>query len=175
MKEFRESQKFNQWWLWILFLVMFFALGLNGVDIFERTESWLAFLGPGFVAAMMILFAILELRTTITADGIESYFWLFGKKRIFRSEIEGFTVREYSAIKEFGGWGYRIGPRGKALNMYGKHGLELDLRGGEKLMIGTQRPEELRAFMEWYLGEESFSDEAVELKLKELRLDELES
>ncbi|MEO0731228.1 MAG: PH domain-containing protein [Bacteroidota bacterium] len=175
MKEFRESQKFNQWWLWAIMLTLFVALGLNGIDIFERTESWLAFVGPGAIVLTMILMAVLELRTTITESGIEAYFWPFGRKRIFWSEIEGYRIKEYSPLKEFGGWGYRIGPHGKAFNMYGNMGLELDLKSGKKLMIGTQRPEELGQFLEWCLAEkDGLTDEMVSLKLKELRLNELD-
>lgn len=176
MEEYKESQKFNQWWLWILYLAIFVGLIFQGIDIFERTESPAAFIGVGIVALTMILLASLELRTTITADGIEARFWPFGRKRVFRSEIVKARVRQYSSIREFGGWGYRITPRGTVFNMYGRSGLELELTNGKTLMIGTQRPEELAEFMRWYLDEEEdvLTDEEVTLKLKELRLDELE-
>ncbi|MEM9259217.1 MAG: hypothetical protein AAGA62_06185 [Bacteroidota bacterium] len=176
MNEFNESQKFNQWWLWLLNIGLFIMLLLVGIDGFERTESWEAFIGVGVMALTMILLATIELRTKITADGLEVKFWPFAKKRIFRSEIKKAQVRKYSPLREFGGWGYRIGPGGKAFNMYGNQGLQLEMTDGEKLMIGTQRPEELAEFMRWYLGEEEdvLTDEEVTLKLKELRLDELE-
>lgn len=168
-----ERQKFNQWWLW---LIMFVTLAATAVPLFEGVMNGAIkagmFLGPAVMFAVMILLATLELRTTITEDGIEVKFWPLGTKRIFRAEIEGAVVRKYSPIGEYGGWGYRIGPNGKAFNMQGNQGLQLALEGGEQLMIGTQKPEELATFMEAYLREEKLDEKALELR--ELRKNKLE-
>ena len=128
-------------------------------------------IGPLVTAVVMIFLATLELRTTITEDGIEVKFWPLVTKRIFRSEIKSAAVRKYSPIREFGGWGYRFGLKGTAINMQGNHGLELDLKNSSNLMIGTQKPEELAAFMEEYLRDEGLEEE--ELKLREIRENKL--
>ena len=50
---------------------------------------------------------------------------------------------------EYGGWGYRISPRnGKAFNIKGSWGLQLVLSNGDKLLLGTQKPEELKKAIE---------------------------
>ena len=80
-------------------------------------------------------------------------------------------MRKYSPLREFGGWGYRVGPGGKAFNMQGNMGLQLEMMGGEKLLIGTRKPEELAAWVEnWRQTDEDgeFSDKMVTLKLKNL-------
>jgi hypothetical protein len=50
-------------------------------------------------------------------------------------------------------------------------GLQLEMMDGEKLLIGTRKPEELAAWVEnWRQTDEDgeFSDKMVALKLKEL-------
>jgi hypothetical protein len=173
---FKESQKFNQWWLWLLNLSIFGGLAVNGWSTWDNGGGFVpAIIGPAVMALVMILLATIELRTVITDDGIEVKFWPLGRQRIFKSEIKKAVVRKYSPIKEFGGWGYRIGPGGKAYNMQGGHGLQLEFKNGERLLIGTQKPEELAAFIEEYLEDhEVLDDEMVSLKLKELRENKLE-
>jgi hypothetical protein len=52
-------------------------------------------------------------------------------------------VRKYKPLAEFGGWGLRFGVSGKAYNISGNKGLQLELTNNKKLLIGTQKPEEL--------------------------------
>jgi len=170
---FRESQKFNQWWVWLL------VLGATGLAILAGVLSWRAEndLLPLIVSAIAgaiapVTLALLELRTRITEDGIEVKLWPFGRRRIFRSEIAEARVREYSPLKEFGGWGYRINKDGKAFNMYGNHGLQLRLKNGERILIGTQRPEELTELMDFYLNDEK---DIESLELKELPKEKLKN
>ncbi|WP_020569443.1 hypothetical protein [Neolewinella persica] len=174
--QYKESQKFNQWWLWLINLVVFAGVSVAGWSSWSNGGGIVeALIGPGVMALVMILLATLELRTVITEDGIEVKFWPFGRQRIFKSEIKRAEVRKYMPIREFGGWGYRIGPGGKAYNMQGNHGLQLEFMDGERLMIGTQRPEELETFIKGYLeNNEALDDEMVSLKLKELRENKLE-
>lgn len=171
--EYIERQKFNQWWLWLLLfgvflstLVPIFQEGLNDGFHFGML------IGPAVTALIMIFIATLEMRTTISEDGIEVKFWPIVTKRIFRSEIEGAVVRKYSPLREFGGWGYRFGINGPAINMQGNQGLQLALKDGKSFMIGTQKPAELAAFMENYLEERNLELEA--LKLKEIEENKLE-
>ena len=49
------------------------------------------------------------------------------------------------AISEYGGYGIRSGPRGPAYIAQGNRGVELELTDGGKMLIGSQRAEELAA------------------------------
>lgn len=169
--KYRESQKFNQWWLWLLNLALFLGLAVVGYTSWTGGGGLLSSaVGPLLMALIMILLATIELRTVISEDGLEVRFWPFGRRRVFKSEIKSAQVRKYSPLGEFGGWGYRVGPGGKAFNMQGNMGLQLEMKDGEKLLIGTRKPKELAAWVENWLqtGEdEEFSDDMVSLKLKE--------
>jgi len=53
-------------------------------------------------------------------------------------------IRQYQAVAEYGGWGYRnfsLG-HGKALNVTGNQGIQLLFNDGSKLLIGTEKPAE---------------------------------
>jgi hypothetical protein len=158
--------------LWLLNLVIFAGLTVVGFNSWSNGDGLLtALVGPMSMALVMILLATIELRTVVTEDGLEVKFWPLGRRRIFKSEIKSARVRKYSPLREFGGWGYRIGPAGKAFNMQGDMGLQLEMKDGDRLLIGTRKPEELAAWIENWLQadeDEEFSDEMVTLKLKEL-------
>ncbi len=175
--EYRESQKFNQWWLWLLNLALFLGAVTIGYTSWTGGGDPVSSAAiPLVMAVTMILLATIELRTVITDEGLEVKFWPFGRRRIFKSEIKRAHVRKYSPLKEYGGWGYRVGPRGKAFNMQGNMGLQLEMKDGDKLLIGTRKPEELAAWIEGWLASSDdgeLTDEMVTLKLKEL--EELEA
>lgn len=164
---FQEKQKFNQWWVWLIMLVST-AIGIGaGWSAYAESGDLIAMIvggGVGILAAIM--FALITLKTTITSEGIEIAFRPFSSRRIFRSEIKKAYVRKYSPIGEYGGWGYRIGSKGKAYNVSGEFGLQLELNSGESILVGTQHPEILEELMVDYLDEEATED-ILELKALE--------
>ncbi len=62
---------------------------------------------------------------------------------IAAGDLKGYEVLTYSPIKDYGGWGIRYGRGGKAYNVRGNRGVQLQLANGQRLLIGSQRPEEL--------------------------------
>lgn len=55
-------------------------------------------------------------------------------------------MRTYSPLSEYGGWGYK-GGLGKAYSTGGRQGLQLVLANGDRLLLGTQRPAEMRLIL----------------------------
>ena len=93
------------------------------------------------------MFLNLRLETFIKNDGIHVRFFPFHIK--FKhypwESISRSYVREYSPLMEYGGWGLRMGLFGKgtAFNVSGSMGLQLEFTNSKKLLIGTNKPEEL--------------------------------
>ena len=58
-------------------------------------------------------------------------------------EIESVEARSYHPLREYGGWGVRFGAGGKAYNVSGNRGVQLVLRGGQRLLIGSRCAERL--------------------------------
>ena len=54
-------------------------------------------------------------------------------------------ARQYKPLQEYGGWGIRFGfaESGTAYTISGKHGLQLVYDKGKRLLIGTQKPDEV--------------------------------
>lgn len=98
-------------------------------------------------AAIVLLFLNLKLETYIQSDGIYvRFFPVHFSYRFFAfEELEKSYVRKYSPLWEYGGWGLRYGifGQGKAFNVAGNQGLQLEFKDGSKLLIGTQKPTEL--------------------------------
>ena len=145
---FLEHQSFGKKW-WPLLLPS--ALVPVAITLYHWQQApalhWFELLPlAGILLAVWGLFFALRLRTRITQEGIYVQFWPFHWKALFFpwEKIEKAYVRSYSPMGEYGGWGLRYGfSKGKAYNVWGCKGLQLEFSDGKKLLIGTQRPEEL--------------------------------
>jgi len=136
MVYFREAQQFRQWWLWML-LVVPAAMG-----IWRQRLPWVVLL----LLAAPLWFWFLRLITEVRDDGVHLHFFLLWKKRVILfHEIRSAQARTYRPLMEYGGWGIRWGLSGQAYNVSGNQGVQLELAGGKRLLIGSQRPEELES------------------------------
>ncbi len=157
---FRETQKFKQIWV-ILILIIILGIWIWGIiqqiilgtPFGNRPVSDTGLILIGLIALFPIVLIIMfKMITEIRKDGI--YYRLFPVmkfKKIKPEEIESWQVTQYNPIKEFGGWGYRFSIRrkgGKAINVNGKMGLRLILKSGKKILLGTQKHEEIEKAMQ---------------------------
>ena len=136
---FLEKQRFTQWWLW---LIMILAVAFAFYYEESTLEMAVALIIPIFLF-------VLNLETEISKEGISVRFFPFHLKKKFFSwdEIAKAEVREYSPLLEYGGWGIRRGKSGVAYNVKGNMGLQLVLKSGKKILIGTQKAEELKQIL----------------------------
>ena len=74
---------------------------------------------------------------------------LWQRARVPVGEIRAAAVVEYDALAEYRGYGVRSGPRGRGFLASGKQAVQVEMRDGSKLLIGSQRARELaRAIVE---------------------------
>ncbi len=159
---FSETQRFKQWWLWILLiginvllLYAVFAQVVTGNAIGNRPagNNQLLF-GAGL--SLLITFFVLSFRldTQIKNEGI--YVRLFPLQATYRffpwNSLLKCYVRKYHPVAEYGGWGLRLGLFGKgtAYTISGDEGLQLEFANGKKLLIGTQKPGALSQVIDKY-------------------------
>jgi len=152
---FKESQGFTQWWLWLILTIInvFLLFGvfkqvIVGEAIGDSPMSDITLLLiTGFMIALTILFTRFRLYTEIKQDGVYVKFFPFhlSFKRYAWIDISKSYIRQYDPIAEYGGWGLRLGlfGKGKAYNVSGNQGLQLEFHDQKKLLIGTRRPNEL--------------------------------
>jgi hypothetical protein len=151
---FKETQRFNQKWIIVLVsipLVLTLWVIVKQVILGEPFGDnpapdwvlWLSLLVPVLIIAFIFS---LTLNTRIDKDGICYRFSPVQrhKRWIKWGEVKDAYVRKYKPITEYGGWGFRSGGRsGKALNTSGNMGLQIVFKDGKRLLLGTNKPEEL--------------------------------
>lgn len=102
--------------------------------------------------SIIILFSFISLGTEISESGVSYQFFPFQLRKITIpwANIEKAFVRKYNPITEYGGWGFRLGifGYGRALNISGNMGLQLVLKNGKRLLLGTKKPEEIEKAMQ---------------------------
>ena len=157
---FYERQKFDQWWIWLILLAInaFFLFGvykqvIGGQQFGDKPTSNNGLLiAAGLTLLFTILFVNFRLETQIKDDGVYVRFFPFhlSYKHFTWDKISKSFVREYQPISEYGGWGIRMGlfGKGRAYNVSGNKGLQLEFTDHKKLLIGTRKPEELTTTLE---------------------------
>ncbi len=156
-----ETQKFNKWWMRLIFIVpvSFTLYGILDNSI-HQPVGWQIVIAPIIIAAVGVLFYFINLETRIDEMGITIRFFPFQRVYYFVKweEIETCAIRKYKPIMEYGGWGLRYSfTNGKAYNIAGKKGLQLNLKSGKKFLIGTQNAIELDAFLQRLKEEKGIS------------------
>ncbi|MBL0144457.1 MAG: hypothetical protein IPP48_00465 [Chitinophagaceae bacterium] len=63
------------------------------------------------------------------------------------TEISKCYIRTYKPIKEFAGWGFRAGRSGLGYTVYGNQGVQLEFTDGRKILIGTNKPDEIKEIL----------------------------
>lgn len=159
MKTFKEIQRFDQWWLRLL-LVVILAIAVSPIvlewDTLDLSRYELASVVLSILVVLGLFLGfwyIFKLETTIDEKGITYRFVPFHIKSRFKSwqEIKSASIRKYHPIREYGGWGYRISfTKRKALTTKGKKGLQLVFQDGNELLLGTQHPEKIAQLLKHY-------------------------
>lgn len=146
---FTEKQRFSQWWIWtIMFLAsvipvwqVYYEITNNGKEIYTPTS----YFGLVVVFLLIILLLSTKLETCISKEGINVRFipFIWRQKTYRWDNLENVYIRDYKPIGEFGGWGVRGFRNNRALNISGNKGLQLVFKDGNRLLIGTQKANEI--------------------------------
>jgi hypothetical protein len=153
---YRETQHFFRNWIFLIPIVAVTAvvwyefaqqvvLGHpQGQNPIPNALAWALALifGLGFPLVGLVLRLVTEVR----AGELMVRLYPFRRRVIPTEVISKAIVREYSPIKEYGGWGIRVTrANGRAYNASGNRGVQLLLDNGNPVLIGSQRPDELLA------------------------------
>lgn len=151
--EFYEVQRFRQWWIWLTLIL------LNGVFVWGAVRQLVSDKPWGdnpmsdtgllvFTLSMLLVSAAIlsaKLKTYINKDGV--YVQLFPYHLRYKfydwSSIFKAHVIKYSPLRA-GGWGIKISMDAtKHYTVSGNMGLRLTLMNGRKVVIGTNKPDEM--------------------------------
>lgn len=149
---YHEEQRLRQIWIWIVVLfvtglawygsyqqlILGTPFGSNPAPDWMMVVIWIVF-GIGFP----LIFIVFRLRTEVRPDGVylkfapvQRSYKIFPAEEIKRAEVE-----KYKPVREYGGWGWRFGKKGKAYTISGKTGVTLYFKDGSRVLIGSRRAE----------------------------------
>lgn len=168
MKNFKEIQKFNQWWIIIFELIIVLAMTIVLINEYqnlgniENGETFYSIIISGVLVLVVIVFInMIKLKTEINEQGISYQFYPLHmtQRTVLWRDLSDCKIRKYEPISEFGGWGLRgfgrkkilgFNRKGMALNIKGNIGIQLEFKDGGKLLIGTQEPDKVRLTIDKY-------------------------
>jgi len=165
---FKEEQRLNQWWIWLIWLVviafavvplwygLYFQITTGnswGNDRTSNTElAVTASLTTLISVGLILLFTIPRLIVEIGDESICFRYPPLVRKWLVvpKSNIERYTVGKYNPIGEYGGWGVRLksGKFGRAYSVSGNLGLRIYLKNGEIILLGTRKTKDISNAME---------------------------
>lgn len=161
MKIFVEEQKFKRWIiLSILTVPLIIGISLlfikeENIPEFNSEDFWgltITFLIVGIVLLMILS---IRLQTKINEQGIYYQFFPIHLVRKFIpwQDISECYLLKYNSLTQYGGYGYRIGlfkNKGIAMNVGGEYGIQLVLKTGKKILIGTQNKNDAKRILITY-------------------------
>lgn len=155
---FREAQYFRQVW-WVMFLVLGVAAlmwwgliqqiflgrpwGTNPAPDWAMWLFWLLF-GIG----LPLLFCTMGLIIEVYSSSVLIHYFPLSRRSISMDDIESLDSRTYAPIRQFGGWGIRGAAHRRAYTIKGNQGVEITMKNGQSILIGSQNPQELALAIE---------------------------
>ena len=155
---YHEEQRFRQWWVWVLVVAPaalawwpFIQQIIGGEPVGQNpAPDWVVWLLWLFIGlGLPFLFGLLCLVVEVTDAEVLIRYRPFSRRVIALADIQQVQARQYNAVKEYGGWGVKGWSKDKmAYNVSGDWGAELTLKDGRRVMLGSQRADELAAAIE---------------------------
>lgn len=158
---FYEQQRLRQRWLWVIaVLTSFILIAVPAYALYSQFILGQPFGKQPMSDAGLIVFSLVSaliaivlpvllyathLTVWVTDEYIHIRYFPFVRKRIPLRHIAHAGARIYQPIMEYGGWGVRmsLSGRGWAFTIGGNRGVQLHFKSGKRLLIGSQRPDEL--------------------------------
>lgn len=149
---FKESQKVDSVWIYALvaFILLISAIVYTFIKPFDEREFMFTIV---FLTLLVVFISTIRLETEIGKTGIYYRFFPLKKKTFIpKTEIKDCYFRIYKPIKEYGGWGIRIGRYGRAYSIRGTKGMQIRLEDDSRILIGTSDEAGIKRAIEEFWG-----------------------
>jgi len=158
---FEEVQQFRQAWVWVITLPSsLLVLGIFVYGIYKQIllgRPWgdrpmpdaqlvlVSIFGSALAVGLPWLFHAMKLVVRVAGGYLQVRFFPFVNRRVPLEQVAHREARIYHPLREYGGWGIRYGGRrrGWAYTVSGHFGVQIELKNGERLLVGSQRADEL--------------------------------
>lgn len=146
---YKEEQKFP---LWIYLLTLMPLIVILSLSFFFYSENYVDMMGLALIvtmAAANLLIYFAKLKTKIDEEGVHIKFSPFTNKKILWKDIESAEVVKYGFV----GYGWRYSFKyGRVYNTSGNKGLFIVKKDKKKILVGTQKPVQLKKAIEPYIN-----------------------
>jgi hypothetical protein len=156
---FREVQTFSRWWLLVGVLPPIIPLIFILSDHSDKNFLFPMLLVIIISAIVPFLLLIGSLTVELRPDSISFRLPPFALRwrSISKDDIAKIYIRKYEPVGEFGGWGVRWGMSGgrkdRCYSTRGNMGIQIELKDGNKILIGTQKPNEWQSIIKETLAD----------------------
>jgi hypothetical protein len=155
---FREEQKFRQVWMWLLVagLVILSWYGFLRQIAFGKpfgpnpAPDWGLWLVWAIFGVGLPLFILsIKLVVEVKPSGLRVRYFPISSRFFPFSEIREYRSVRFRPLWDFGGWGIRYSSeKGWAYLVNGNQGVELVLRSGKRMTVGSANPAALVGAMD---------------------------
>jgi hypothetical protein len=157
---FSEVQRFSVLLIAPLVILFLCGIGFAGHVVFrpilEESEPWpiwawvvsISGILINVLVTLVLVFTKLQIRLDKTALYLRFFPFHLSYKKIDFDTIATVYARTYQPLGEFGGWGIRWGASGRAYNVSGNRGVQLLLKNGKKILIGSQHADGLASLLQ---------------------------
>ncbi|MEI6158037.1 MAG: DUF6141 family protein [Atribacterota bacterium] len=163
MIAYHEVQRFKQVWFWSLILVapIMVWFGMIRQLVWGRpfgnhplSDTGMLIFGLALGIGFPLFFLSSSLTTEVRSEGIFYRYFPFhlSFKSFPYSEITHLEVITFHPLRDFGGWGLKLGRLGMSYTVYGNQGVRFVLRSGKVIVIGSQKPREFHQAVTQILG-----------------------
>lgn len=161
---FKEVQSYRGTWLMYLILIIELPmLILVGTVIWtskpdSQEAIWLIPMIFLIMGSVFMFLMWIKLETRIDSYSIKYRYvpFFFKWKSIPKEAVKSIEVITYSPISDYGGWGLKGNSTTKAYSVLGDQGLLIDIGQKKRIMIGTQKAQELKPFIETWREEDFY-------------------
>lgn len=163
---FVEEQFARQWWLWLLVInfalwvwVGFWIQIVQGRPAGSRPAPdwvwWLlaVVLGIGLPYLLYVARLRVEVRRDLLFLGFVTPLFPLLRVPIALEKIVSAEAVTYRPLRDYGGWGIRVGSKGLAYTVSGNRGVLLKMREGRDVLIGSNEPERFALALQQALSE----------------------
>jgi len=146
---YTETQNMQRIWLWVIGLDLIICGSILMVVSYNN-ETNIFYMLPAIIlmlaafAFVLWIFLCSRLIITIDSEGIHYSYPVFKPKwkKILKDDIKIYTIQNYDAIFDYGGWGVKKSKKkGMCITIQGDTGILLVMKNGEQILIGTLNKE----------------------------------
>ena len=152
---FSEKQRFTQPLIWLITGAMWVLTTYGFVlQVLLSTPwgnnpvpDWVVWLLWILSSTILSLFIAIRMEFQVFSDRFVYCFQPLHRRprTIYFDDVYCWKVVKYSPLIDYGGWGLRFSfTEGYAFSVKGNWGVKIRLKNGHHMLIGSQKPEELR-------------------------------